>query len=86
MTYDSEFILYEEGIDPLAVVSASILFKHLGVAGRPLLIMEDIPVLPDVGVVEEGHDACVVLAASVDVPHSCRVLGLVALVIDVVHG
>ena len=48
--------------------------------------MVDIPVLPDVGVVEEGHDTCVILAASVDVPHSCGVFSLVALVVDVVHG
>jgi hypothetical protein len=54
------------------------------IAGVPLFGCFDIPALFDEGIVEEGHESRVVLAACVDVLVG-GVLGLVALVVDVVQ-
>jgi len=65
--YDFEFVLDEEGEDPIAVVFAEVLLEHIVIAGRPFFGGVDIPVLFDGWVVEEGRQSCVVLAACVDV-------------------
>lgn len=47
--------MYEEGEDPIAVVSAEVLLEHIFIAGHPFFAGVDIPVLLDGGIVEEGH-------------------------------
>lgn len=66
---------------------ALILSEDIFVARLPLFVALDVPVLFDIGVIEEGKDANIVFAASVNVVIlECVVDDLVALAVDVVHG
>lgn len=86
MNYDSEFVLDEEGVEPFAVILAHILLEDIIIAGLPFMGgIFDIPILPSIIVVKVGEDADIILAPSVHVLES-GVLGLVALIVDVVHG
>ena len=68
---------------------ALILSKNLFVAGQPLFLNLNIPLLLHNMIVEEGHNARIILAASIDVLQIViigKVGGLVAFIVDIVHG
>ena len=68
---------------------ALVLGKNLFVTGQPLFLYLNIPFLLDNLIVEEGHDAGIVLTASIDVLQIIiigEVGGFVAFIVDIVHG
>jgi hypothetical protein len=77
--------LNEKGIDPIAVIFAQILGVYFVVARCPLFRCNNIPIGPNVFIVQEGHNACIILATSIDVVDPGGILRLIALVVDVIH-
>jgi hypothetical protein len=71
----------------ISVDFSLVLHEYILVAGLPLFVCVNVPIYSDVGVVEEGEDAQVIFAASVDVVvFERRVGSFVALTVDIVHG
>ena len=73
-------------------LGALVLIDDIVIAGGPFLVSHYIPVLFGIGVIQESHNANIVLTPSIDVlqllirPLSFRIVGsLIALVVDIVH-
>ena len=79
----------EEGKMVKGISIALVLSKNLFVARQPLFLNLNIPLLLDNMIVEEGHDAGIIFAASIDVLQIIiigKIGGFVAFIVDIVHG
>ena len=78
----------EEGKMIKGISIALVLSKNLFVARQPLFLNLNIPLLLDNMIVEEGHDAGIIFAASIDVLQIIiigKIGGFVAFIVDIVH-